>query len=239
MPDEALPCPFSDGTSVKLYFSYADGSPEYVDVALNGCRPISAAGRASVWGNTTAFEKTLLPAAPPAWRTYLGAPATAAAVAKRGYPVAAPAPASPPLTKKRKGVCTVEATPQPKSRNTPGLVWVNPKPRRVVAIWLPSENASNCTAVRTNDNTPYATRIAAAIEKAPAMPRGIFCPRDDGSAVRIYLTYDSGVDEYVNVELSGCHTVSAPGRSPRETTPALISALRRIVPPGWGNNLED
>jgi hypothetical protein len=71
------------------------------------------------------------------------------------------------------------------------------------------------------------------------MPRGIFCPRDDGSAVRLYLTYDSGVDEYVNVELSGCHTVSAPGRMPRETTPALVTALRKIAPPGWGNYLDD
>jgi hypothetical protein len=108
-----------------------------------------------------------------------------------------------------------------------------------VAIWLPSENASNCMAVRTNDDTLPATRIAAAVEDAPAMPRGIFCPRDDGSAVRLYLTYDSGVDEYVNVELSGCHTVSAPGRMPRETTPALVTALRKIAPPGWGNYLDD
>jgi hypothetical protein len=246
MPDEPLPCPFSDNTSVRLYFGYADGSDEYADVALNGCRPISAPGRASVWGNTTQFEKTLLPAAPPAWRSYLGggsagqvAQGQLAQGAHRGRPVSAPAPGTAPLTRKRHGACTVEPTSQPAPVGANGLVYVDPKPRRVVAIWLPSENASNCMAVRTNDNTLPATRIAAAVEGAPAMPRGIFCPRDDGSAVRLYLTYDSGVDEYVNVELSGCHTVSAPGRMARETTPALTTALRKIAPPGWGNYLKN
>ncbi|HVW79700.1 MAG TPA: hypothetical protein VHB69_02010 [Mycobacteriales bacterium] len=245
MPDEPLPCPFADGTSVQLYLTYPDGTSEYVEAALNGCRPISAPGRAARWGNTAAFEAALLPAAPPAWRSYLGGQAPTAkvtaappATTKRGTPVYRQAPASAPLTRKRNGVCTVEGHAEPVPASSDGLVWVNPKPRRVVAIWLPGENAGSCVAVRTNDNAEKAQPIAAAIEGAPAMPRGLFCPLDDGSAVRVYLMYDSGVDQYVNIELSGCHSVSAPGRYPRETSSALTSALRQIAPPGWGHYLK-
>lgn len=245
MPDEPLPCPFSDGTTVRLYFGYANGSTEYAEAALDGCRPISAPDRAARWGNTTRFEKTLLPAAPPAWRTYLGGGAptahfATAGVRRHGTPVNEVAPANAPLTKEHKGVCTVESpAPGGNVDTSKGLVWVYRNARRVVSVWLPSENTGHCVAVRKMDTASYADAIAAAIEHAPPMPRGIFCPRDDGSAVRIYLGYNSGVQQYANVELSGCHTVSAPGRAPREVTPALTRALRHIVPPGWDHYLRD
>jgi hypothetical protein len=244
MPDKPLPCPFADGTSVQLYFDYPNGSSEYADVSLGGCRPISAPGRAARWGNTTQFENTLLPAAPSAWRTYLGGRAAtsklqAASAAHHGTPVNEVAPVNAPLTKEHKGVCTVESpAPGGNVESTKGRVWVYRNARRVVTVWIPSEDTGHCVAVRKMDTASFADPIAAAIEHAPAMPRGIFCPRDDGSSVRIYLGFNSGVQQYVNVELSGCHTVSAPGRSPREMTPALTRALRRIVPPGWDHYLD-
>ncbi|HVV76928.1 MAG TPA: hypothetical protein VHC43_12920 [Mycobacteriales bacterium] len=70
-PTEPLPCPYDDGTSVRLYFSYASGGDEYAAVSLSGCRPIRAPGRASRWGNTSAVERSLRPAAPRAWQSYL------------------------------------------------------------------------------------------------------------------------------------------------------------------------
>jgi hypothetical protein len=72
-PTEPLPCPFDDNTAVRVYFTYASGGDEYADVSLSGCRPISAADRASRWGNTAGLAHALRPAAPAAWRNYLEA----------------------------------------------------------------------------------------------------------------------------------------------------------------------
>jgi hypothetical protein len=69
-PNEPLPCPYDDGTSVRVYFIYSHGGDEYAEVALAGCRPISAPGRASRWSDA-AVERPLHKAAPPAWRPYL------------------------------------------------------------------------------------------------------------------------------------------------------------------------
>lgn len=69
-PTRPLPCPYDDGTAVRLYFTYANGGDEYAGVSLNGCRPITAPDRASRWSDS-AVEKPLRTAAPPAWRSYL------------------------------------------------------------------------------------------------------------------------------------------------------------------------
>ena len=236
-PTGALPCPFDDNTSVRLYFGYRTGGDEYADVALSGCRPISAPGRRSRW-NDDQVEHALLPAAPPAWRVSLGAASSdalgASEPARHGKPVIETAPDSSPLTARRNGACTTELNPPPTPPH-PGhrLLWVNRTPNRVVAIWVPGANASRCVAQRTVDNATLARPIAHAIRRAPAFPRGVFCPLDDGAAVRLYLTYPNGQNEYVNVELSGCHALTSPGRSGRKMTTALTRLLRKAAPPAW------
>lgn len=40
-------CPADDGSRVDIYFSYADTRTELIDIALNGCRFVSAPGRSA------------------------------------------------------------------------------------------------------------------------------------------------------------------------------------------------
>lgn len=70
-PPETLWCPNDDNARVRLYFTYARGGDEYADVALAGCRPIAAPGRAARWTDA-AVTKALRAAAPAAWHSYLG-----------------------------------------------------------------------------------------------------------------------------------------------------------------------
>jgi hypothetical protein len=70
-PPETLWCPNDDGAQVRLYFQFAKGRDQYADVALGGCRPIAAPGRAARWTDA-AVTKALRHAAPVAWRSYLG-----------------------------------------------------------------------------------------------------------------------------------------------------------------------
>jgi hypothetical protein len=70
-PPETLWCPNDDGARVRLHFAYRHGGDEYADIALGGCRPISAPGRAARWTDA-AVTKSLREVAPRAWRTYLG-----------------------------------------------------------------------------------------------------------------------------------------------------------------------
>lgn len=163
-----------------------------------------------------------------------GSAAVAGRPARHGKPVFEPAPNSTPLTARHDGACTTELDPPPTPPH-PGhrLLWVNRTPNRVVAIWVPGANAERCVAQRTVDNATLARPLAHAIQQAPAFPRGIFCPLDDGSAVRLYLTYPNGQNEYVNIELSGCRAITAPGRSGRKSTHRLTRLLREAAPPAW------
>jgi hypothetical protein len=233
-PTGPLPCPFDDNTAVRLYFSYATGGDEYADVSLDGCRPISAPDRASRW-NDAQVDKALLPAAPAAWQSYLSD--GAAAKPSHAAPVIETAPASAPVATVHNGACTVQtAAPGANAGAGKGLVWVRRHPTGVVALWIPGENSTkHCVARRTVDSAALASRMASAVDNAKAFPRGIFCPRDDGSGVRLYFTYANGQDEYVSVEFTGCHAVSAPGRSSREDTAAMSNALSQAAPPAWSS----
>lgn len=235
-PTGALPCPFDDNTSVRLYFGYSSGSDGYADVSLSGCRPVSAPDRASRWGDTQ-IDTALSPAAPPAWQSYLGVNSSTAHVhsaSHHGAPVYRTAPGGAPVMTRHDGACTVQsAGGSPNAEAGKGLVWVSPHPTGVITLWIPGENAKRCVARRTVDGASSAARLATAIDGAKAFPRGVFCPRDDGSAARLYFTYANGRDQYVNVELTGCHTVDAPGRSSRETTAAISQALSQTAPPAW------
>lgn len=71
-PTEPLPCPFDDRSSVRLYLTYGSGGDEYAEVSLDGCRPITAPGRAARWGDSASLERALRKAAPAGWRHYLG-----------------------------------------------------------------------------------------------------------------------------------------------------------------------
>ncbi|HVT65185.1 MAG TPA: hypothetical protein VHD81_08520 [Mycobacteriales bacterium] len=234
-PTEPLPCPYGDNTSVRLYFTYPTGGDEYAEVSLSGCRPITAPDRASRWSDN-AVEKPLRKIAPKAWRSYLPTPRPPVAHIKQPDkgPVSEPAPSRAPSAAKHHGSCQSEDGV--KGRGTVGgknLVWLHRHPGGAVLIWRPGLNAKHCEAKRTTIGTQRARRIASAVDAAPAEPRGLFCPLDDGSSVDIYSTYAGRPDEFAHVEFTGCASVSAPDRSSRETTDRLDMALRSSAPKAW------
>jgi hypothetical protein len=66
------------------------------------------------------------------------------------------------------------------------------------------------------------------------MPDGTYsCPADDAAGVRVYLSYAGQSDEYVAINLTGCSTVSAPGRDSRWRTNAISRSLRSAAPKAW------
>jgi hypothetical protein len=163
-----------------------------------------------------------------------GAPADAA--------VWADVPTAAPPTAVTDGGCGVAgATGDGRVASKAPLVRVDPTPHGVVGVWLPGLNQRPCEAVLTRSGMDVATRLAADIAAAPAMSPGRYvCPHDDASAVELTFTYiwfggpdpHPGMGERATVKLSGCASITAPGRSARRLTDELRADLAAIAPPG-------
>lgn len=157
-----------------------------------------------------------------------------AAPTTHGAPVTIAAPAHAPAATETGGSCITNAKlPSGGSVGSRNLVWLRSHPTGVIIVWTPGLNATKCVARRTVGSEALAEKIAGAVQRAKAEPRGLFCPRDDGSGVQIYTRYADGRDEYARVELTGCSTISAPGRASREDTSRLRQALGAAAPNGW------
>lgn len=228
VPSGALPCPYSDGAAVKVYLTYAGGGDQYAAVTLNGCREVIAPGRTARWARNP-INRQLARVAPSAWQQYFAdIPPT------HGQPVIRTAPAHAPAATQTDGSCNVSgAQPGGSTVGADNLVWVRSQPTGAVALWLPGRNAKHCVARRTVIDSARAGKLAAALRHSKAFPRGVFCPLDDGSSARLYFTYANGHDEYAGDELTGCRTLSAPGRSARETSTAFHDALAPVAPAAW------
>lgn len=114
-----------------------------------------------------------------------------------------------------------------------GRVSVDADPTAVTAIWLPRLTSAACHTVTTHGDATQGRRLARDIRSAPPFPRGRFaCPAALGVGVRLYFAVGSRV-EYVEVSLSGCPAISAPGRTLRATTAQLDADLSPLAPPAW------
>ena len=113
-------------------------------------------------------------------------------------------------------------------------VGVDPHPNGVGAVWLPGPNGS-CKPVTTQGGPRRASLLAEDIRTAPVPPPGVFhCPADVGVGVELFFTYGAGRPmEQVDVRLSGCGGMDAPGRSSLAWGPHLLTHLLPITPPAW------
>jgi hypothetical protein len=93
--------------------------------------------------------------------------------------------------------------------------WLDPHPTGGVALWLPGLNARPCRAVLTALTRSQASAFAVAVDHARPFPSGAWdCAMDDASGVTVFLSYPGRVQaEVVEVALSGCGGLTAPGRS--------------------------
>jgi len=153
----------------------------------------------------------------------LSALSTLSACASSASPVTAPVPASV-----GRGDCTIG------DGGSGALVTVDPAPRSVTAVWLPGLNHA-CTPVISHGGAQVASRLADDVRNARPAPSGaIACPEDSGAGVRLYFSYPSThLAEVVDVALTGCEFVAAPGRSARATAPPLHRDLRPMAPQAW------
>lgn len=150
--------------------------------------------------------------------------------ALRPLPVFAPVPTAVPAAvvshEGRATLCHVPSwLPEPPGDVVSGHLWVDPDPAGGVALWQPGLNASPCRGRLTHLTAARATAFADAVEHAPNLPSGTFaCPMDDGSSVDVYLTYP-GRDqaEVVQVLLTGCTEMTAPGRDGLQPVGALAA----------------
>jgi hypothetical protein len=63
-------CPDDDGTSARLYFTYAQGATWRIDADLSGCSWITAPGDGTR-ASTPKFREDISTLAPLPWRAYL------------------------------------------------------------------------------------------------------------------------------------------------------------------------
>ncbi len=117
---------------------------------------------------------------------------------------------------------------------TGSRVTVDPSTLSVTAVWLPGLNGA-CAPVITDGGPSVAAALAEDIRTAPNPPSGVFhCPADTGVGVELYFAYrHRHSSKRVDVRLTGCGGVAAPGRSSLSLTTRLRSDLVPITPPGW------
>ena len=101
---------------------------------------------------------------------------------------------------------------------------------------LPPVLATSLGGART------AAALARAINHAPTMARGaIFnCPDDDGTGA--WLTFsdaDRRTSARLDVSLSGCRLMNAPGTLRRTLSSGVRNALATLAPCGWKTYLGD
>lgn len=115
-----------------------------------------------------------------------------------------------------------------------GLATADANPTGLVSTWLPGMNSHTCKAETVSSGPDVASTIANEIRQAPQPYPGIrSCPMDDNTAVELVFSYASRKPEVIYVTLTGCASITAPGRSPRDMTEALRTELSAIAPPGW------
>lgn len=164
----------------------------------------------------------------------------AAGCSSTGAPVRAALPSAPPsaTTRSYAGGAHACITPRTSSDDREkGLVSVGRHPSAVVVVWLPGLGQEPCRTALTRGDAATARRLAEDVMKAPKFPSGTFnCPNDSGIGARLYLGHD-GTADLVDLRLSGCRGISAPGRASREMTDRLVRDLAPIAPSPWNQHL--
>lgn len=173
--------------------------------------------------------------------------ADGAIVPGTGPPVTSAAPTAVPATGASDGAtgCLVREDQPSSGRDAVGVVTVDPDPEGATLLWLPGRTSTStstrCAAQLTSLAAPAAVGLARDILAAPAVSPGRYnCPADDGAAVAVYLRYAHRTDdEVVEIPLSGCAFLDAPGRIARQQTPGIRGDLRAVAPPDWVPYLKD
>ena len=110
-------------------------------------------------------------------------------------------------------------------------VGVDRDPRSVTAVWWPTLNDTGCRVIATEGARASADALATDIRGAPARPSGTYnCPNDVLGRVDLYFAYPGGRWERVRVHPTGCATLTARGRKPREAQ--LGAEFAALAPPG-------
>jgi hypothetical protein len=110
-------------------------------------------------------------------------------------------------------------------------VGVDAGPRTVTAIWWPTLNDADCRIRSVTGDAAVAGVLATDIRRAPPVPSGRYnCPMAVGGAVDLYFGYGGGRWERVRVHPTGCASVTARHRQPRQFS--MSADLAAIAPPG-------
>ena len=115
---------------------------------------------------------------------------------------------------------------------------VDRSPSGVVFVWVPGLNQRPCRADLVRGGPRIARGLAAAIDTAPEVtPGSSACGAADAAEADLYFLYPGRPAEQSRVRLSGCESVDAPGRAPRQLSDDLAAALRPLAPGPWRTRL--
>jgi hypothetical protein len=139
-----------------------------------------------------------------------------------------------PSSHVQNGVCEVAGdTPDPTGRQP--LV-VAPRPTGVTVIWLPGLDSKSCTAATSHGGAGTAVRLARAIDHARTISaHAVFnCPNDDGTAAWLTFSYAGHKSSArIDLSLSGCRFMNAPGTLRRSMSVGVSTALSSLAPCPW------
>jgi hypothetical protein len=144
-----------------------------------------------------------------------------------------------PVAARKAGTCFVDGVPADDT-DRHGRVRVETDLSEGRLAWVPGLNSHDCTVVAGTLDRAAARDLAADINAAPEPPTGttgsVNCPADDYTMVLVSLhTTDNW--QYVQVRLTGCADIIAPGRLPRQLSTAVRDDLRPAAPPEWRPHL--
>ena len=119
-----------------------------------------------------------------------------------------------PATHLSGAVCVVSGTNA--NPSNPGMTPfpLSPHPSGVVVVWLPGLNSKACKAVLTRGNAHIASVLASGLDQAMMVQRGVHsgpilsCPNDNGTTARLYFTYAHRPTQRIDLDLSGCGSIS-------------------------------
>ncbi len=150
-----------------------------------------------------------------------------------GAPVSAVAPTRAPVAVVA-GDCVLQGGTANTASSEQGLVTVDRSPSGVVILWVPALNQRPCLAELVHAGPGVARRLAAAIDTAPATPRGTTaCTAADNTGAETYLLYPSKPSERADVSLSGCEGIDGPIRDQRQLSHDLVTSLLPLAPGPW------
>lgn len=132
------------------------------------------------------------------------------------------------------GVCVTALSKSPEPpKSGADSVGVDGSPSGAVAYWLPALDQRPCISVRQQWTAAEAAEFVKRVRSTHVSDKKGSCPAGLGARTRVYLLYPGKSPELVDIDLTGCQSVTAPGRHAGTANARLLALLASQAPSSW------